>query len=366
MPLTDKQIRALKPEKTRKKYFDGGGLYLEVDPSGSKWWRLKYRFREKDRRISVGVYPEVSLKEARETARLMREDLRAGIDPAEKKKGGRIREKTFENVAEEWFDKQSALWTEKHAIKIKSFLESKVYSALGKKLVTEIEAPEVLDLCRLIEQATSAYMSHVILSLISRVMRFGVACGYVRSDPCRDLQDALTPHREKHMAAIIDPAQVGLLALRIDGYSGHYTTRGAMQIMLLCMCRTIEARGARWEEIDFEGEIWRIPAERMKMRREHLIPLSRQALKIFADLHNLTGRYELVFPSFRSKSRIMSENTVNAALRSLGYAKDEVVGHGFRSTASTLLNEMGWPPDVIEAQLAHASQNSVRAAGSVT
>lgn len=361
MPLTDKQIKALKPEKTRKKYFDGGGLYLEVSPNGGKWWRLKYYFQGKDRRISIGVYPAVSLKEARVIAAEMREGLRYGIDPALRKKDDK-HNKTFEEVAREWLEKQKGLWTDAHSEKIKTFLESKVYSSLGGMTLTIIQPPDALALCKLIEQNTLSYMAHIILSLISRVMRYGVACGYIQSDPCRDLKGALAPYKENHMPAVTDPAKVGELVLRIDGYKGNALTRNAMKLMLLCMCRTIEARGARWEEIDFDNDLWRIPAERMKMRREHLVPLSRQAKDLLLETRALTGRYELVFPSFRSKSRRMSENTINAALRALGYEKGEVVGHGFRSTASTLLNELGWVPDVIEAQLAHASQGSVRAA----
>lgn len=362
MALTDKEIKALLPEKTRKKYFDGNGLYIEVDPSGSKWWRLKYRFNGKEKRISLGVYPKVSLKEAREVSKKMKEDLKAGIDPASRMKREGSKEKTFEKVAEEWLAKQSRLWTPAHSSKIKTFLENKIYSFLGPRAIEDIKPSEILNLCRTVEKNTSAYMSHVIFSIIGRVMRYCVASGYLPTDPSRDLKGALTPHKEKHMPAIVAPEQVGLLAMRIEGYTGHFTTRAAMQIMLLCMCRTIEARGARWTEIDLENSMWRIPAERMKMRREHLIPLSRQASQIFQETRELTGRHEFVFPSFRSKSRIMSENTINAALRSLGYEKGEVVGHGFRSTASTLLNEMGWAPDVIEAQLAHASQGNVRAA----
>lgn len=363
MPLTDKQIKALQPEEKARKYFDGAGLYLEVSPRGGKWWRLKYRFGGKDKRISLGVYPAVSLKDAREAAQEMKAGLRKGLDPAaERRREGQQEGKLFEAVAEEWFERQAPLWTPEHADKVRARLEGKIYSALGRRPVAEITAPEILSLCRIVENSASAYMSHVIHGLISRVMRFGVACGYLQSDPCRDLRGALTPFKKKHMPAIIDPVQVGRLALRIDGYEGQFTTRCAMQILLLCMCRTKEVRGARWEELDLENAMWRIPAERMKMRREHLIPLSRQAVTIFSDMRALTGRYELVFPSVRSKSRQMSENTINAALRNMGYEAGEVVGHGFRSTASTLLNELGWTPDVIEAQLAHASQGGVRAA----
>lgn len=361
MALTDKEIRALKPQETRKKYFDGNGLYLEVSPAGGKGWRLKYYHQGKDRRISLGTYPEVSLKEAREKAGKLRELVRNGEDPANQKENKEPL-RNFESVSKEWLEKQADSWTQERGKKLATFLRQKVYSALGDTPVTEITPPQVLALCRQIECECSAYMAHVILTLIGRIMRYAVASGYIQSNPCRDLKGALKPHKEKHMPAIVDPSKVGLLALRIDGYEGNFTTRAAMQIMLLCMCRTIEARGARWEEIDLEGDIWRIPAGRMKMRREHLIPLSRQAKNIFLLMRNLTGSLEFVFPSCRSKTRQMSENTVNAALRYLGYEKGEVVGHGFRSTASTLLNELGWPPDVIEAQLAHASQGNVRAA----
>lgn len=359
--LTDRHIRGLEPQATRKKYFDGGGLYLEVDPGGGKWWRLKYYFQGKERRKSLGVYPAVSLKEAREKTRKLKEELAKGKDPSEfEKKAPAVL--IFKTLAEEWVLKQAHLWTPGHEKKIRAFLSQKIYSALATTPVEQIQPQDVLKLCRTVESQTSPYMSHVIFSIISRVMRYGVACGFLPSDPCRDLRGALTPFKVDHMPAITDPLQVGILADRIDGYSGHYVTRSAMQFLLLSMCRTIEVRGARWDEMDLENAIWRIHAARMKMRKEHLVPLSRQALAILDSLKQLTGDFELVFPSFRSKSKMMSENTINAALRGLGYEKGEVVGHGFRSTASTLLNELGWSPDVIETQLAHASQGSVSAA----
>lgn len=224
---------------------------------------------------------------------------------------------------------------------------------------------DVLLLCRQVESGISPYMGHVMLGLLSRLFRYAVASGRLASDPCRDIAGALGAHVARHMPALTDPGKVGELARKIDAYEGLLTTRAALQLLLLCMCRTQELRGMRWEEIDREAALWRIPAERMKMRQEHLVPLSRQAMRILDELRGVTGDGSLVFPSYcrqRREETPLGKNTINNALRSMGYAKEVLVGHGFRSIASTLLNEQGWNPDVIESQLAHAPLNSVRAA----
>lgn len=365
MPLTDKQIKSLQPGEKARKYFDGGGMYLEVAPSGGKWWRLKYRFQGKDKRISLGTYPAVSLKEARDAAQDVKRLLREGRDPSLcRRMEATVDGRTFDIVALEWLEKNRPQWSDGYAEKVRSRLEGPLFSALGKNAISSIIAPEILALCRSVEAGGSPYMAHSTLGLVSRIFRYGVACGYVQSDPCRDLRGALAPHKERHMPAVTSALDAGKLAARIDSYEGRYITRCAMQLLLLCMCRTQEIRGMRWSEISVEERLWRIPAARMKSGREHLVPLSQQALGVLESLQPVSGQYAIVFPSYcRGRGDTpLGKNTINNALRVMGYGAGEVVGHGFRSTASTLLNELGWSPDVIEAQLAHADTNKVRAA----
>lgn len=371
MALTDKQLKSLQADGRRRKYSDAGGvpgLYIEVSPTGRKWWRLKFRMDGKERLLALGVYPDVSLKDARQRALAARQMIAAGIDPVQARSGGEgdVHRQTFGRVAWDWFERNRGQWTAEHGEKIKKRLEGRVLPVLGEQLVESIQPCDVLELCRGIEGSVSAYMAHSILGLVSRVCRYAVASGLIPSDPCRDIAGALRPHRYQHMPAITDPVRVGELAAKIDAYQGMLTTRAAMQLMLLCMCRTGEIRGMRWEEIDWRDNVWRIPAERMKMRRPHIVPLSRQAVAILAGLYALTGKNGgcFVFPSYCRDKYFspMGKNTINNALLAMGYNARELVGHGFRSVASTLLNEQGWAPDVIETQLAHAPADSVRAA----
>lgn len=371
MALTDKQLKSLQADGRRRKYSDAGGvpgLYIEVSPTGRKWWRLKFRMDGKERLLALGVYPDVSLKDARQRALAARQMIAAGIDPVQARSGGEggMPRQTFGRVAWDWFERNRGQWTAEHGEKIRKRLEGRVLPVLGEQLVESIQPRDVLELCRGIEGSVSAYMAHSILGLVSRVCRYAVASGLIPSDPCRDIAGALRPHRYQHMPAITDPVRVGELAAKIDAYQGMLTTRAAMQLMLLCMCRTGEIRGMRWEEIDWRDNVWRIPAERMKMRRPHIVPLSRQAVGILAGLYALTGKNGgcFVFPSYCRDKYFspMGKNTINNALRAMGYNARELVGHGFRSVASTLLNEQGWAPDVIETQLAHAPADSVRAA----
>lgn len=365
MAMTEKQIKAIQPEGKIRRYTDGRGLYLEVSPKGGKWWRFKYQFDSKEKRISLGVYPSVSLKEAREAAQAARELLRNGVDPSAAKRSPAPQAVlSFQSVAEEWLQKQLGLWTDAHTAKTTSRLTEKIYPSFGSMPIADVSPGVVLSFCRQIEFSISPYTAHALHGLVSRIFRFAVACDYVQSDPCRDLRGALAPFKEARMPAITDPVKVGELAVKIDTYGGMITTRCAMQLLLLCMCRTQEIRGMRWAEVDFEGGVWRIPSERMKMQREHLVPLSRQALEVLAQLRPVTGKFELVFPSYcrGRKDTPMGKNTINNALRTMGYKEGEIVGHGFRSAASTILNELGWNPDAIEAQLAHAPADRVRAA----
>lgn len=370
MALTDRQIKALQPEDRPRRYHDAGsvpGLYIEVSPSGGKWWRFRFSLNGKARLMSLGVYPEVSLKEARLAALEARQLVAEGRDPVRERagKGERVAHHCVREVAGEWLAGQEGRWTAAHAAKVRSRLERIVFPALGDREVGEVAPRDILLLCRQVESGISPYMGHVMLGLLSRLFRYAVASGRLASDPCRDMAGALVPHVAAHMPTLTDPGKVGELARKIDAYEGLATTRAALQLLLLCMCRTQELRGMRWEEIDWGDGLWRIPAARMKLRREHLVPLSRQAMRILTDLRGVTGDGNLVFPSYCRRRRDdtpLGKNTINNALRGMGYAGDVLVGHGFRSIASTLLNEQGWNPDVIESQLAHAPLDSVRAA----
>lgn len=226
--------------------------------------------------------------------------------------------------------------------------------------IESLEPPDILAVCKAVMKSASTYMGHVTLSLCSRIFRHGIVCGYIKSDPCRDLVKALPAHRHKPMAALVEPKDIARLLKAIDGYDGDFRTQCALKLLPLLMCRTGELRFAEWNEIDFEAKLWRIPGERMKMGRDHLVPLSKQAIEILQELKSVTGHTKYLLPGRRSDSRVMSENTVNAALRYMGFSREEMTGHGFRSLASTRLNEMGFRADTIEKQLAHEETNSVR------
>jgi integrase len=367
MPLTEIAIRKATPGAKTTRLFDGNGLYVEVAPSGGKWWRLKYRFAEKEKRLSLGVYPEVSLKEAR----LKRDDARrllaSGIDPSEHRqqsKSARVEQAAngFEAIARERYAKFSQNWVDSHSSKILRRLERDIFPWLGARPIASITAPELLTALRRIESRGALETAHRAMQNCGQVFRYAVATGRAERDPTGDLRGALPPVKEKHHASIKDPKAIGALLRAIDGYQGSLITKCALRLAPLLFVRPGELRKAEWTELNLDGAEWRIPAERMKMREQHIVPLSTQAVAILRELHTLTGSRRYVFPGARTNGRPMSENTVNAGLRRLGYGKDEMTGHGFRSIASTLLNEQGWHRDAIERQLAHAERNNVRAA----
>lgn len=367
MPLTDTAIRNAKPTAKPVKMFDENGLFLIVTPSGGKWWRFKYRFGGKEKLLSFGTYPEVSLKESREKRDEARKLVAAGIDPGEHRKAHKAAKldrasNSFEIVAREWFTKYSANWVASHADKIIRRLEKDVFPWLGGCPIAEITAPELLTVLRRIENRGALETAHRALQNCGQVFRYAVATGRAERDPSGDLRGALPPTKQKHHASIIDPKAIGELLRAIDGYQGSLVTKCALKLAPLLFVRPGELRKAEWVEINFDNSEWRIPANRMKMREQHIVPLSSQALSILHELQALTGTGRYVFPGARTNGRPMSENTVNAALRRLGYSNDEMTGHGFRSMASTLLNEQGWNRDAIERQLAHAERDNVRAA----
>ena len=360
--LTDKAIRALKPDVKPYKASDSLGLYLLIQPNGSRLWRFKYRFAGKEKLAALGAYPETGLAEAR----VRRDELRrlhaAGVDPvAHRRAAAEARvaaaENTFRVVADEWFEKKSSGWVPKHAAKIIERLKRDVYPWLGARPLAEITAPEVLAVLHRIEERGAVETAHRAHGDISAVFRYSVATGRAVSDPCRDLRGALSPRKKKHLAAITDPKKIPELLNAIDGYQGGLVVRCALRLAPLVFVRPGELRSARWADIDLETAEWRFSAS--KTGQGHIVPLASQAVAILRELYPLTGHRELVFPGERSPLRPMSENTVNAALRSLGISKEQMTGHGFRAMARTVLEEnLKFPAHLIEAQLAHAVRDA--------
>lgn len=365
MPLTDPTIRNAKADTKPVKLFDGAGLFLLVTPAGGKWWRFKYRFGGKEKLLSLGTYPQVSLKEAREKRDDAKKLLRNHIDPSLERQAVKIAESgqgSFEAVAREWFKKMSTVWVPRHAETIIRRLESHIFPQLGQNPINEVTAPELLAMLRKLEAQGTVETAHRVKQICGQVFRYAIATGRAERDPAADLRGALTPAKPKRMASITDPKGAAGLLRAIDGYQGSFVTASALKLAPLVFVRPGELRQAEWSEIDLEAAEWRIPADKMKMKSPHIVPLSRQAITILREIHQLTGNGKYVFPSLRTGSRPMSNNTVNAALRRMGFSKEEMTGHGFRSMASTLLNEQGWNRDAIERQLAHAERNKVRAA----
>jgi integrase len=366
MALTDTAIRKAKPADKPQKLTDGAGLYLLLNPNGSRWWRFDYRFDGKRKTLSMGTYPETSLAGAREKRDLARGQLQSGIDPgthrkATKAAGEERAANSFSVIAEEWLAKQQnmapatlekARWT----------FGSLVNPWIGHRPISEIDAPEMLKLLQRIEERGAHETAHRTKQRCGQIFRYAIATGRARHDPTADLKGALTPAKVKHRAAITDSAKMGELLRAIDGYTGSFVVRSALKLAPLLFVRPGELRQAEWTEFDLDAGQWRIPALKMKMREEHIVPLPDQAVAVLRELHPLTGRGQYIFPGERSRQRPMSDAAVNAALRRMGFDKDTMTGHGFRAMASTRLNEMGWPADVIERQLAHAERNKVRAA----
>jgi len=366
MPLTDTAIRNAKSREKQYKLFDEKGLYVLVMPAG-KYFRLDYRFGGKRKTLALGVYPDVKLKEARSKRDEARTMIRNGVDPLVLKKQTKAMlaegaANSLEAVAREWFAKNRHIWTEGHSRTIISRLENNVFPWLGKKNVAVITPPELLTLLRRIENRGAIETAHRVKQICGQVFRYAIATGRADRDPSADLRGALPPSKPKHMATITGPAKIGGLLRSIDGYEGHMITRCALKLAPLVFVRPGELRKAEWSEINLDLADWKIPAEKMKMRAPHIVPLSRQAVAVLRELEPLTGRGKYVFPSLRSSERPMSNNTVLAALRRMDYGKNDMSVHGFRAMASTILHEQGWPSEAIERQLAHAERNSIKAA----
>lgn len=367
MALTDTAVRNAKPSEKPRKLTDGKGLFLLVHPNGGKYWRLKYRIDGKEKLLALGVYPDVSLAAAREGRDQARKLLANDIDPgafrqAQKRATKAATEDSFEAVAREWYTKHSPNWSESHGSRIIRRLERDVFPWLGSRPIAAITAPELLDVLRRIEDRGALETAHRAHQNCGQVFRYAIATGRAERDPAADLRGALPPAKVRHHPSLTDSKAIAELLRAIDGYQGAFVTKCALRLAPLVFVRPGELRRAEWAEIDLDAAEWRIPAEKMKMRAPHIVPLSTQAVAILRELEPLTGAGRYLFPSVRTSERPMSENTINAALRRLGYDKDSMTGHGFRSMASTLLNEQGWNRDAIERQLAHAERDSVRAA----
>lgn len=372
MALKDTQVRNAKPRAKPYKIPAGGGLYLVVTPSGSKLWRYDYRFSDKRKTLALGAYPDVSCKAAAEAHRLARTRLAEGDDPAAAKQrvktGQRVAAaNTFEAVAREWFAKQR-LAPATRAKKL-WMLETLTLPWLGHRPIAEIEPSELLTtVLRRIEDAGKLETAHRVKQQCGQIFRYAVATGRAHRDVTADLRGAMAAPKVKHRAALIKPDQVGGLMRAIDGYGGTYVVTQAMKLSALLMARPGEIRHAEWSEIDLDAAQWVIPDSkaagegRMKMGGAHVVPLASQAVAILRDLHPLTGAGRYVFPGARSNRRPMSEVAVLAALRRMGYGKDEMTAHGFRAMARSLLAEMGWNPDAIERQLAHKPAGPLGAA----
>ncbi|MEO6967992.1 MAG: integrase arm-type DNA-binding domain-containing protein [Rhodanobacteraceae bacterium] len=364
--LTDTKLRKLKPKAKLYRVADAGGLCVEVVPNGSRLWRFRFRFAGKAKMLSLGAYPEITLVEARQRRDEARKLVAHGTDPSlqrriEKVNARMLSATTFQAVADEWLAGRDHL-ADTTRDKVRWLLESFAFPWIGTRPVGGINAPELLTVLRRIESLGRLETTQRLKQVCGQVFRYAVATGRAERDPTGDLRGALKTGKTRHHASITDPVKVGELLHAIGGFTGSLVVACALKFAPLTFVRPGELRKAEWSEFDLDKSEWRIPAERMKMRETHLVPLSTQAVAILRELHPLTGVGRYVFPSIRSMQQPMSENTVTAALRRLGYTGDEMTGHGFRSMASTLLHEQGWNTDVIERQLAHAERNKVKAA----
>lgn len=357
-PLSDTKVRNAKPQEKEYKLFDGGGMFLLITPSGGKLWHLKYRFNDKEKKLALGSYPEISLSDARERRADARKLLANSVDPGAVRKAQKqadIQEtETFEIIAREWFQKFSQRWKETHSSRIIRALERDVFPWIGKQPIKEVKAPELLAVLRRIEKRGTLDTAHRVRTICDQIFRYAVATGRAERDPAADLKGAIPPPQEGHMAAITDPVKVGELLRAIDGYEGSFAVQCALKLAPLVFVRPGELRNMEWSEIDFDNAQWNIPGEKMKMKEPHIVPLATQALEILTAIKPLTSASRYVFPSGRSFNRAMSNNAVLAALRRMGYTKDEMSGHGWRAVARTLLDEvLQVRVDYIEAQLAH-------------
>jgi len=366
--LTVVQVRNAKPQSKPYRMFDGGGLYVEIATNGAKYWRLKYRYAGKEKRLALGVFPEVSLTEAREGRDAARAQLRKDIDPGAARKATALAARDavancFEAIAREWLERQSKKLEPSTHRKAIAILETWAFPWIGKRPIGEITPRELLEsVLRRVEREGKFETAHRLKQRCGQVFAYAIHSGRAEQNPAAGLRGVLSTAKVRNHAAITEPGKVGELLRAIETYDGSFVTKCALRLTPYLFVRPGELRCAEWSEIDLEAAQWSIPADKMKMDAPHLVPLARQAVAILRELRPVSESGRYVFPGLHNRQRPMSENTVNLALKRLGYTGDEMVAHGFRSTASTLLNELGWAPDVIERQLAHAERNEVRRA----
>lgn len=365
MPLTDTAARQAKPKEKTYKISDSQGLYLEITPSGSKLWRLKYRIAGKEKRYAIGVYPAVSLSEARARRDEARKLISEGIDPVHARKEVQRQAviaatNTFEALANEWLAHNTPRWAQSTAYKAALYLKKDLISCIGRRPVTEINRPELVELLRKIEERETFDVAKKCRQWLNQIFRFGLAKGLLQYNPATDLDvvAATGPARQHH--PFVPVAELPALLSALTEYKGNFLTKSAIRLLMLTVVRPGELRAAPWSEFDLDKALWTIPAERMKMRRPHLVPLPKQAVTILRELHEITGNYDLVFAGRVDPKRCMSENTINKCLADLGY-KNRQTGHGFRHMLSTELNGRGYNKDWIERQLAHGDSDEIRA-----
>ncbi|SEB94694.1 tyrosine-type recombinase/integrase [Paraburkholderia caballeronis] len=359
MPLTDVAIRKAAPRDKTYRLADGGGMYLEVSPAGGKYWRLKYRFAGKEKRLALGVYPDVPLAAARARRDEARRKLAAGIDPGEAKKAEKravrlAATNSFEMVALGWMAERKTYVEIGQYEKTLARFKKDVFPWIGKRSIAEIDAPEILAVLKRIDSRGARFTAHRVRSEVSRVFRYAIKEGYCKTDPARDLVDAIPPAQTTHFASITEPEKVGAMLRAFDGFSGTFPVLCALKLAPMLFTRPGELRKAEWSQFDLGKGEWRYLVT--KTRTEHLVPLATQAVQILRELYALTGNGRYVFPGARSAQRPMSDAAINAALRRLGYdTRTEITGHGFRAMARTILHEeLEQKPEVIEHQLAHA------------
>ncbi|EDV2892034.1 TPA: integrase arm-type DNA-binding domain-containing protein [Salmonella enterica] len=377
MALTDAKIRAAKPDEKPYKLADSGNMFLLVHPNGSRYWRLRYRFQGKEKTLALGVYPDISLSDAREKRDAARKLIAEGIDPCEQKRANKSlpdTAQTFEAVTRQWH-KSNKKWSESHSEKVLKSMETHVFPLIGSRDITTLKTPDLLLPVKAAETKEIFEIAARLQQRISAVMRYAAQSGIISYNPAMDMAGALTTVKRQHRPAL-PLNRISELLVRLDGYKGQILTRLAAKLTLLIFIRSSELRFARWPEIDFEKAMWTIPPERKpidgvkyshrgsKMRTEHLVPLSRQALDLLKQIHAISGEHELVFTGDHNPWKPMSENTVNNALRLMGYdTKVDVCGHGFRAMACSSLIESGlWSKDAVERQMSHQERNGVRAA----
>jgi integrase len=371
-PLTDTVIRNAKPKGKPYKLFDGGGLFVLITTAGGKLWRLKYRIGGAEKLLSLGVYPDVGLKEARSRREEARGLVAQGADPGERKKEAkaaaiaeqREKENTFQAVAMDWFNSYAPDLDEKHALRLRRYLEKALFPAIGGKPVTALVPADILDAAQPAQEMGKISTAHDIVRLAGQVLQYAFIKGLVPVNVGRGITGALQPLRVTNYAAIIDPKEIGRLLRAIDNYAGFFSIRYFLKILPYVFTRPGELRLAEWSEVNFDEAMLTIPWRRMKTRKlsrkDHRVPLARQVLALFQELHKFSGSGRFIFPSIRAKTDTISDPGPLNALRDMGYAQDTMTLHGFRSMASTRLNEMGMRPDLVEAQLAHKDPDSVR------